>query len=100
MNIFKVLLNMPLSFIAIEHELIGDNSVIYRSASNLLLLGLHSVSNSPMILGASKTYRDGSVEVGFAYVTKNEIEDSEFLTGNEEAIEMFRSWASSEGGVG
>jgi len=97
LNLFKVLQNMPLSFAAIEHNLWGDNAVIYTSASGLLLLALHSTFNMPMLLGASKTDKDGKVEAGFAYVLKEEIENSPFLYGTEEAVDMFRSWLSSKG---
>ena len=97
LNLFKVLQNMALSFIAIEHNLVGDNAVIYASASGLLLLALHSLSNNPMLLGASKTYKDGKVEAGFAYVVKEEIEKSPFLYGTEKAVDMFRSWATNRG---
>ena len=98
LNLFKVLQNMPLSFVAIEHNLTGDNAVIYTSASGLLLLGLHSVFNGPMLLGASKTHKNGKVEAGFAYVMKEDIENSSFLSGTEEAVDMFRFWAASERG--
>jgi hypothetical protein len=91
---FKVLQNMPLSFVAIENQLTGDNAVIYTSASGLLLLALHSVFNGPMLLGAGKTGKDGNVAIGFAYVEKKEIENSPFLSGTADAVDMFRAWAS------
>lgn len=97
LNLFKVLQNMPLSFVAIEHNLTGDNAVIYTSASGLLLLALHSTFNAPMLLGASKTYQDGTVEAGFAYVLKEELENSPFLNSTEKAVDMFRSWITSQG---
>jgi len=97
LNLFKVLQNMPLSFVAIEHNLIGDNAVIYTSASGLLLLALHSRFDMPILLGASKTYKDGTVEAGFAYVLKEEIENSPFLYGTEEAVDMFRFWVNFKG---
>lgn len=94
---FKVLQNMPLSFAAIEHGLTGDNAVIYTSASGLLLLALHSishVSHGPILLGAGKTDKDGKVDIGFAYVKKEEIENSSFLYGSADAVRMLREWAS------
>ncbi|UCE21747.1 MAG: hypothetical protein JSV46_05905 [Candidatus Aminicenantes bacterium] len=96
LNLFKVLQNMPLSFVAIEHHLTGDNAVIYRSASGLLLLGLHSAFNGPMLLGAGKTHKNGKVDAGFAYVHKEEIDNSFFLSSTEEAVDIFRSWAASQ----
>ncbi len=97
LNLFKVMQNMALSFIAIELNLIGDNDVIYTSASGLLLLALHSSFNDHMLLGASKTYKDGKVEAGFAFVLKEEIEKSPFLYSTGKAVDMFRSWVSSKG---
>jgi hypothetical protein len=98
---FKVLQNMPLSFAAIEYQLTGDNAVVYTSAPGLLRLGLQSVFDGPMLLGAGKTYKDGRVEAGFAYVTREEIKDSSFLSalstpgnGNPDAVDMFRAWAA------
>lgn len=91
---FKVLQNMPLSFAAIEFGLTGDNAVIYTSASGLLRLALHSVSHGPILLGAGKTYKDGKVDIGFAYVEKEEIEGSSFLYGSADAVRMLRQWAS------
>jgi len=95
---FKVLQNMPSSFAAIEFGLTGDNAVIYTSASGLLLLALHSVSHGPVLLGAGKTYKDGKVDIGFALVKKEEIEDSSFLYGSADAVRMLREWASGASG--
>jgi hypothetical protein len=95
LNQFKVLQNMPLSFISINYGLRGDNAVIYSSASGLLLYALHSTHNNMMLLGAGKVYRDGKVEAGFALVGKNDIENSPFLSSNAESIELFRSWADT-----
>jgi hypothetical protein len=50
-----------------------------------------------MLLGASKTYKDGKVEAGFAFVLKEEIEKSPFLYSTGKAVDMFRSWVSSKG---
>ena len=36
LNQFKVLQNMPLCFVSIEHNLHGDNAVVYASAAGLL----------------------------------------------------------------
>lgn len=94
LNQFKVLQNMPLSFIAIEYNLLGDNAVIYTSACGLLIQALHSVVTMPILIAASKAYADGKIEVGFALIEKNEIEQSSFLNFNGEAVEIFRAWSS------
>ena len=94
LNQFKVLQNMPLSFIAIEYNLRGDNAVIYSSARGLLTQALHSVAKMPILIAASKAYVDGKIEVGFALIEKNEIEQSSFLNFNGEAVEIFRAWSS------
>ena len=99
---FKVLQNMPASFAAIEFGLTGDNAVIYTSASGLLLLALHSnsrVSHGSVLLGAGKTYKDGKVDIGFALVKKEEIEDSSFLYGSADAVRMLREWVSGASGA-
>ncbi len=89
LNQFKVLQNMPLSFISIVYKLTGDNAVVYDSALSLLLQALYSNPENEMLIGASKIYMDGKVEVGFALVGKNEIND---LLKNryKEAIDLFK----------
>jgi len=92
---FKVLYNMPLSFIAIEHRLTGDNSVIYSSAQGLLMHARHSVSEGPLLLGAGRVYRDGSVAAGFALGLKEEFNTAPLPPDrgpDGEAIHLFRSW--------
>lgn len=89
LNQFKVLQNMPLSFISIVYKLTGDNAVVYDSASSLLLQALYSDPDNEMLIGASKIYLDGSVEVGFALVRSNEI--NELLKNKyDEAIDIFK----------
>ncbi|MFZ5952548.1 MAG: hypothetical protein ACOYXC_17740 [Candidatus Rifleibacteriota bacterium] len=89
---FKVLYNMPLSFIAIDRGLTGDNSVIYASGKGLLLQALHSTFQGPILLGASKVHENAVVEAGFALCHKEEI-DLNLMDGEEcEAIEIFRRW--------
>lgn len=89
---FKALYNMPLSFIAIEHGLTGDNAVVYASARGLLELALCAPTSDAILLGAGKTRADGSVECGFALVGRAEIEGLRFLDFDGEAIEVFRQW--------
>lgn len=89
---FKALYNMPLSLVAIEFGLVGDNAVIYASARGLLIQALNAPVETGILLGAGKVHRDGKVEVGFALVEKKEIRNSPFLTSDEEGIEIFRSW--------
>ncbi|MCP5103820.1 MAG: hypothetical protein GY950_10600 [bacterium] len=89
---FKVLYNMPLSFVAIEHNLTGDNSVIYSSAAGLILQALHGPPDVPILLGADRVYKDGRVETGFALAEKEEIEKIPPLDPSGEAIDLFRRW--------
>ncbi len=88
---FKVLYNMTLCFVSIEHGLKGDNAAIYSSASALLTNALYSNAKHEIIIGAGKVYQNGSVETGFAIVTKDEIKNSPFLNSDTDAIEIFRS---------
>lgn len=89
---FKVLQNMPLCFVSIEHQLRGDNAVVYSSASGLLHHALYAPEDGPLLIGAGKVYQTGATECGFALVAKKEIEDSSFLSFSGEAIEIFRAW--------
>jgi hypothetical protein len=96
LNQFKILQNMPLSFISIIFHLNGDNAVLYSSAAGLLMHSLFSPSLGEIVIGAGKVYRDGKVESGFALITKNEISDSPFLLSNTESIEIFREWSRNQ----
>lgn len=88
---FKLLYNMPLCFISQEHNLTGDNAVIYNSAAGLFIQAIHASGDLPVLLGAGKVHRDGRVESGFALARKEEIEKA--LPGNiDEAIDIFRYW--------
>ena len=92
LNQFKVLQNMPLSFISIVFNLTGTNAVVYSSASGLLLQVIYSVTSGDILLGASKTYTSGKVEIGFALVNRNEIDENLLDSFQGEAIEIFREW--------
>ncbi|MFC2131011.1 hypothetical protein ACFLSQ_06215 [Bacteroidota bacterium] len=89
---FKILLNMPPSFISIENGLSGDNAVIYSSASGLLIQALNAPVDSEILLGSGKVYSNGTVDSGFAIVSKSELSNSTFLSSNHEAIEIFKDW--------
>ncbi|OQW95718.1 MAG: hypothetical protein BWK79_01440 [Beggiatoa sp. IS2] len=93
---FKVLQNMPLCFVSIEHHLTGDNAVVYGSTASLLQHVLCSPIESPILMGAGKVYRNGLAEVGFALVSKAEIKVSPFLSVTREAVELFREWLKEE----
>ena len=93
LNQFKVLQNMPLSYISIEYGLTGDNAVIYSSARGLLIQALYSLTKENILLGASKAYQDGKIEVGFALVSKAELKNSPYINSEIEAIAMFREWS-------
>ena len=92
---FKALYNMPLSFVAIEHGLQGDNAVMYASASGLLTQALHAPADTNILLGCGKIFADKSVASGFALIDKEEIKDSPFLTSPQEAFELFKDWQRS-----
>lgn len=96
---FKALYNMPLSLVSIEHNLSGDNAVIYASARGLLMQALHSPVDTGILLGCGKVYADGTVESAFALVDKNELGRSPFLSSDQEAIGMFRAWHAAGAGV-
>ncbi|OGK12405.1 MAG: hypothetical protein A2W80_09695 [Candidatus Riflebacteria bacterium GWC2_50_8] len=89
---FKVLYNMPLSFISIDRGLTGDNSIIYGSAAGLLLQAKHCTYPGRILLGASKVHADAVVEAGFALCSRDEIDIEAFSQRNCEAIEIFRLW--------
>jgi hypothetical protein len=90
---FKLLCNMPLCFLSLNYGLQGDNAVVYSMASALLLQALSAPVESPILLGAGKCRANGSVESGFAFVSKQEIGSSPFLSSSQEAVEIFRVWA-------
>lgn len=86
---FKVLYNMPLSFVAIEHNLQGDCVVNYANAHSLLIQALYAPTNLPILIGASKVYQDGSVTSGFALLDKSELPSEKEVEGMQEPIELF-----------
>jgi hypothetical protein len=94
-NQFKVLQNMPLSFIAIEFGFTGDNAVIYASALGLIQYALHSKKDQ-VILGAGKTYKNGSVEAGFALLSKQELMGYGLLAYQGEATGIFKDLCSKK----
>ncbi len=91
---FKILYNMPLSFISIEKNLTGDNAVIYNSAKALIDCAKYSIKDE-FIIGAGKVWKDGLVESGFAYMNKNELKYLINYDDNTAAIEIFRELSKS-----
>lgn len=89
---FKALYNMPLSFVAIEHGLTGDNSVIYASARGLLLQALHAPVEGNILLGCGRLFSDGAVESGFALVQRRELEGCVPPGFSGETMDLFRLW--------
>jgi hypothetical protein len=88
LNQFKVLYNMPLCFVSIVFGLTGDNAVIYSSGKALLEQALLAPS-FPVLLGAGKSYADGSVAAAFALAASGEIEAMlAGAAGNNEAIDL------------
>jgi len=93
---FKALYNMPLSFIAIEHGLVGDNAVIYASARGLLLQALNAPGDGDILLGCGKVHADASVDSAFALVSRDELATAAEGAWPGEAIELFRAWRDRE----
>jgi hypothetical protein len=98
---FKALYNMPLSFVAIEHGLCGDNAVIYASARGLILQALCAPMSAQLLLGCGKVYADAHIECAFALLDSNELDTAaqqlDAIDENAEAIELFRSWCATYG---
>jgi hypothetical protein len=99
LNQFKVLQNMPLSFVSITFGLKGDNAVLYSAAGSLLLQALSAPGDGQVLIGAGKTRRDGSSAAGFALIGREEIASTPWLGSHEEAVEMFREWSGGEEGM-
>ena len=98
---FKALYNMPLSFVAIEQGLVGDNAVIYGSARGLLMQAQCAPGNGDILLGCGKVYADARVDCGFALLQRIELPmllKTNARLAQGEAIELLRAW-HNEGGV-
>ncbi len=89
---FKALYNMPLSFVAIENALNGDNAVVYASARGLLDHAQMAPGKGVVLLGCGKVYADGRVEASFALLGREEIARQSLRQWEGEAITMFRQW--------
>lgn len=96
LNQFKILHNMPVSFISIAFGFTADNSSLYSSAIGLVVSARTAQTDCGIIIGAGKGYRDGSVECGFAIVSKNEIGSLPVEDPDEEAILIFRRLAGGD----
>ena len=85
---FKVLYNMPLSFISIENGLTGDNAVLYHSGNALIQQVICSGYTENIIIGAGKVYENGDIESAFALI---KVEEAEKIIITEEIspIELF-----------
>lgn len=90
---FKALYNMPLSFVAIDHGLTGDNAVLYATARGLILQALHAPGDLPVLLGSGKMCADGTVKSGFALVGREELAALPLPPAQGEAIDLFEAWA-------
>jgi hypothetical protein len=93
LNQFKVLQNMPVSFVSINFGLQGDNAVLYSSADSLISQARCAPGNGVVLVGAGKVYCDGSVECGFALVERDELPQYECSFSDAEAVELFRQWS-------
>lgn len=91
MTQFKILLNMPICFFSIEHQLTGDNAVTYATAEGLLAHARLAASAEDILIGAGKVNADGSIESGFALGTKSELAAFAGRFAHREGIEIFRS---------
>lgn len=87
---FKVLYNMTLCFISIEYGLKGDNAAIYASAAGLINNAVYSDGDAEILIGSGKIYSDGSVDAGFAMLSKNELDELPPFDSHIEAIELFK----------
>jgi hypothetical protein len=92
---FKALYNMPLSFVAIEQGLTGDNGVVYASARALLELALCAPSSEAILLGSGKIQVDGRVECGFVLIDRESLEKASLPDEGIEGIELLRHWTRS-----
>jgi len=92
---FKALYNMPLSFVAIDHGLTGDNAVLYASARSLVLQGQHAPGGLPVLLGSGKVCADGTVKSGFALLDRAELAALPLPPAEGEAIELWAAWAGA-----
>ncbi len=86
---FKVLYNMPLSFVAIEHNLQGDCAVVYANAHSLVTQAMYAPTEHQILIGASQVFEDGSVTSGFALVSKDELPSIDEALNMQEPIELF-----------
>lgn len=96
---FKILLNMPASFISIENNITSDNSIIYSSAAGLLIQGLYAETDSKILLGSGKVYKDGKVASGFALLEKDDLKAfSHYLNSEKEGIDLLKEMAGGNNG--
>jgi hypothetical protein len=93
LNQFKVLLNMPLSFVSITYQLTGDNAVLYGPAAGLLAQARCAPAHPAILLGAGKTRADGSVEAGFACLSGAELETIGDPGPDDGPVDLLRRWA-------
>lgn len=93
LNQFKILHNMPVSFISIVFGFTSDNSSLYSSAIGLVVSARTAQTGGGIIIGAGKGYRDGSVECGFALISQNEIDSLPVEDPDGEAVFIFRRLA-------
>lgn len=92
---FKALYNMPLSFVAIEQGLKGDNGVVYGSARALLELALYAPGSGDILLGSGKMHAEGRVECGFALIDREALAKVRLPNEAIEGIELMRRWAET-----
>lgn len=86
---FKVLYNMPLCFVAIEHGLRGDSSVHYGVRSRVFEQVALSPWDGPVLVGAGRTTPDGGVTVGMALMHPREADSIE---PDASPLDVFAAW--------
>jgi hypothetical protein len=94
LNQFKILQNMPLSFISLEYGFNGDNAVVYGSAKGLINYALNAPTTRSILIGAGKVYKNGAIESGFAIINKSDLYDLPFKNTDCEGIEILRYFYS------
>lgn len=91
---FKVLYNMPLCFVSIEHGLIGENAILYGTATSDVRSQVECMEPAgKVLLGAGHIHHDGSVDVGLALL---EGEASRIPWDSDaDVLRLLKAWAGA-----
>lgn len=91
---FKVLYNMPLCFVSIEHGLIGENAILYGTATSDVRSQVECMEPAgKVLLGAGHIHHDGSVDVGIALLEG----DASLIPWETDAdvLSLLKTWAGA-----